>query len=143
MKELRYLLYPSTDSRFCSSGLKCATKRQSILHRGADLFQKDPILLEFALPESGLVIVGNLDGEISDLLTVMRTLGFPPQKHYLFLGSYIDRENRGPYQMEEVFDCNYECGFAELCNQTFRNNKIYGVFSGTFDVMPLAAIVGG
>uniref|UniRef100_A0A914ZEC1 protein-serine/threonine phosphatase n=1 Tax=Parascaris univalens TaxID=6257 RepID=A0A914ZEC1_PARUN len=136
-----------------------------ILHRGADLFQKDPILLEFALPESGLVIVGNLDGEISDLLTVMRTLGFPPQKHYLFLGSYIDRENRGPYQMEvfiylvlmklrwpsyiyllrgcqEVFDCNYECGFAELCNQTFRNNKIYGVFSGTFDVMPLAAIVG-
>uniref|UniRef100_F1KZT3 protein-serine/threonine phosphatase n=1 Tax=Ascaris suum TaxID=6253 RepID=F1KZT3_ASCSU len=136
-----------------------------ILHRGADLFQKDPILLEFALPESGLVIVGNLDGEISDLLTVMRTLGFPPQRHYLFLGGYIDRENRGPYQMEvflylvlmklrwptyiyllrgcqEVFDCNYECGFAELCNQTFRNNKIYALFSGTFDVMPVAAIVG-
>lgn len=61
-----------------------------ILHRGADLFQKDPILLEFALPESGLVIVGNLDGEISDLLTVMRTLGFPPQRHYLFLGKHIN-----------------------------------------------------
>ncbi|VDK60640.1 unnamed protein product [Anisakis simplex] len=134
-----------------------------ILHRAADLFSKDSILLEIPLTSS-LIIVGNLDGQLSDLLIVLRTNGLPPKTDYLFLGGYLDRENQSRYQIEillllllmklrwpshiyllrgcqEIFDCNYECGFIKLCNDTYGNNSTYSLFSETFDVMPIAAII--
>ncbi|VBB27208.1 unnamed protein product [Acanthocheilonema viteae] len=70
-----------------------------ILHYGADLFLKEPILLEFNLTNDGLTVVGNLRGSIHSLLRLFDDFGLPSTRRYLFLGGYI---GRGKQQIEII-----------------------------------------
>ncbi|CAG9532634.1 unnamed protein product [Cercopithifilaria johnstoni] len=140
-----------------------------ILHYGADLFLKGPILIEFNLTNDGLIVVGNLCGSIHSLLRVFDGFGLPPVRRYLFLGGYV---GRGKHQIEiiillilmklrwpedvillrsnhetmEAIDTNdmpstsHQQHFAEVCQSQFPSEpNMYFMFNQMFDVMPIAA----
>ncbi|VDM41784.1 unnamed protein product [Toxocara canis] len=150
-----------------------------ILHRGAELFWNEPMLIEAPFPEHGLVVVGDLHGYIIDLLVTMLDCGSPAQKHYIFLGDYVDR---GSHQIEtflfvllmklrwpnhvymlrgnhETFELNAtqhgkalstfrpnpprKDSFHSQCKRAFGDENIYHIFGRLFDIMPVAAILGG
>lgn len=46
----------------------------------------EPILLEFELPKNGLIVVGDLHGNLYVLLKVFEKYGLPPMTNYIFLG---------------------------------------------------------
>ncbi|VDM50856.1 unnamed protein product [Toxocara canis] len=133
-----------------------------ILHRGAELFWNEPMLIEAPFPENGLVVVSDLHGYIIDLLVTMLDCGSPAQKHYIFLGDYVDR---GSHQIEtflfvllmklrwpnrvymlrgnhETYELNATQQFFAACKRAFGNENIYHVFGRLFDIMPVAAIFG-
>nr|XP_027201353.1 serine/threonine-protein phosphatase PP1-delta-like [Dermatophagoides pteronyssinus] len=56
-------------------------------------FSKDPTLLELSTP---LYIVGDLHGQLADLLEIFREVGWPNKnRKFLFLGDYVDRTQMG------------------------------------------------
>ncbi|VDK40281.1 unnamed protein product [Gongylonema pulchrum] len=59
----------------------------TILHSVQDVYAKEPIMLELELPTNGLIVVGDLHGDINSMLRILLTNGFPPQTNYLFLGN--------------------------------------------------------
>ena len=106
------------------------------------------------------VVVGDLHGNLHDLLRIIRKGGNPEITQYLFLGDYVDR---GQYSIEVVillfaFACQYPRSFFLLRgNHEFRKmNSKYGFRENTiesgysdcyepineaFDYMPIAAII--
>jgi protein phosphatase len=61
-----------------------------------DLFRSEPILLEINPP---CVIIGDLHGQILDLLRIRQRYGDPAPRTYLFLGDLVDR---GEFSIETV-----------------------------------------
>ena len=57
-----------------------------------DIMQKEPILLNI---NTNVTIVGDIHGNIDDLIRIFEKSGYPPETTYLFLGDYIDRGNCG------------------------------------------------
>lgn len=43
-------------------------------------------MLEFDLPKNGLIVIGDLHGDMYSLLKILLKNGFPPRRKYLFLG---------------------------------------------------------
>lgn len=121
-------------------------------------FSKEPSLLDL---EGGLVIVGDLHGNIDDLIRIFERLRYPPATRYLFLGDYVDRGIYGTEVMLLLFalkvkfpDCvylirgNHECaaltsvyGFENEVLQKY-NSDVYDAFIQTFYTLPLCAVVG-
>ncbi|VDN27509.1 unnamed protein product [Gongylonema pulchrum] len=144
-----------------------------ILHYAADLFMEKPILLEFDLPPDGLVVLGDLHGNIYSLLRSFERHGLPPKTNYLLLGDYVDR---GQHQLELILLLilmklrwpnnmimlrgNHECigfmsddyfhvvthgeFFVKVCqNELASTLNMYFLFNQMFDVMPVAAVISG
>ena len=121
-------------------------------------FMKQPMLLELNAP---VKIIGDIHGQLKDLIRHFDQEGYPPASKYLFLGNYVDRgdysvetiallfaykvkypENifllRGNHEDEKI---NSFFGFKNEC--TFKHNvKVYRTFNDSFNCMPVAAIVG-
>uniref|UniRef100_A0A0M3HZH8 Serine/threonine-protein phosphatase n=1 Tax=Ascaris lumbricoides TaxID=6252 RepID=A0A0M3HZH8_ASCLU len=147
-------------SKICEElDIQCVVE---ILHRGAELFWSEPMLIELPFPDDGLVVVGDLHGYMIDLLLTMFECGSPTQRHYIFLGDYVDR---GSHQIEtflfvllmklrwpdrvymlrgnhETFELNANYQFFAACKRAFGNEDMYHVFGRLFDMMPVAAIFG-
>jgi protein phosphatase len=123
------------------------------------LFQSDPILLDVKTP---CVIIGDIHGQILDLLRILRTFRKPGPLHYLFLGDLVDR---GEFSVETLIvafllkslypeyvsvirgnhEFNQLCatsGFLTEITEVFGNTKLYEEAIRTFRHMPLAARVG-
>jgi protein phosphatase len=129
--------------------------------RARDTFRQQESLLEVPVP---VYIVGDLHGNLRDLLRILLFSGPPPANRFLFLGDYVDR---GEYSIEIVtllfaLMCKYpghvfllrgNHEFSRM-NATygFKNeisslypaaaDEIYERINSSFNFLPIAAVVG-
>lgn len=127
--------------------------------RVRELLLSQPMLLEVQPP---LNILGDLHGQLPDLLRWFHIGGFPPAANYLFLGDYVDR---GKYSLQTIallfayklkyptnfflLRGNHECasinriyGFYDDCKR-YHTIKLWKTFGDCFNCLPVAAIVDG
>jgi protein phosphatase len=114
-----------------------------------------------SLQKLDLIVVGDLHGNIDDLLQILGNFGYPPARSYLFLGDYVDRGSNSievllllyslkglfPHQIS-LLRGNHECksvcnkyGFAEECAAFFETKEPYKGFCESFCSMPIAAVI--
>lgn len=117
----------------------------------------EPTLLEISGP---LHVVGDIHGQINDLVHIFKAVGLPPYAKWLFLGDYVDRGKysvevicllfalkiKYPYQIylirgnHETRDMTEIFGFEKECREKL-SHTIWPLFCTTFDALPLAAVI--
>lgn len=130
---------------------------QEIVMKAREIFLSQPMLLELDAP---VLVVGDIHGDLNNLVQVLEQGGHPRLNSYLFLGDYVDR---GKYGLEVIIllFCfkikrpenffllrgNHESlaiskryGFQNECMQK-QSAKIYKLFVATFNCMPIAALI--
>jgi protein phosphatase len=60
------------------------------------IFKSEPVLLEVSSP---CIIVGDLHGQVLDLMRILSTFGLPSRQRYVFLGDLVDR---GEFSLETL-----------------------------------------
>ncbi|KRX18254.1 Serine/threonine-protein phosphatase PP1 [Trichinella nelsoni] len=128
-----------------------------ILNAAIPLLLAEQSLIEFNAP---VVICGDIHGQFEDLLRLYDSVGWPPEKRYLFLGDYVDR---GPQSVEvmslqvllklqypndyfllrgnhEHAVINRSYGFYNECTSRYSVN-LWKRFQNLFACMPLSALV--
>jgi diadenosine tetraphosphatase ApaH/serine/threonine PP2A family protein phosphatase len=118
----------------------------------------EPVLLNLT---GDFITVGDLHGNVDDLLQILGNFGYPPARSYLFLGDYVDRGSnsievllllyslkilfpnhiyllRGNHEFKAI--CN-KYGFSEECETFFETKKTYNRFCKSFCEMPIAAVM--
>lgn len=129
-----------------------------MLENVENIFSKEPMILHLSSP---VCVIGDLHGNLLDLLTILKNFGLPPQNKYIFLGDLIDR---GEFSIEtvvyiyllkirypnEIFIIrgNHEqssvCarfGFKGEVRRKYNTNHVYQSFVSAFDQTPLAALI--
>lgn len=117
----------------------------------------EPMMLKLEFP---ITIVGDIHGNIDDLIRIFERCGYPPDTKYLFLGDYIDR---GQFSIEVMIlllslKCKYpnhinllrgnhetrsvskEYGFCNECVRKY-NQHLFDVFFDLFSVLPITALI--
>lgn len=107
------------------------------------------------------VVVGDIHGNLYDLMRIFHKFGPPPQTQYVFLGDYVDR---GEFSLEVIsllfafktlyplqitlIRGNHECksinehyGFMQQCEEMYKCNRIWRLFNVGFTFLPLVAIL--
>ena len=135
---------------------------KALTDRAKETFKTQETLIDIEPP---VYVIGDLHGNIFDLIRVLVLSGPPPSNRFLFLGDYVDR---GQYSIEIIallfaFMAKYpQHMFLIRGNHEFeRVNSVYGfhqelidIYGGyapelyetvnnCFNYMPLAALVGG
>ena len=121
---------------------------------------KEPVLLEV---EGDVIIVGDLHGQLPDLVRIIQRFGLPPNNRYLFLGDTIDRGNfsvetvsyilsmkilwpgsvyfiRGNHEFESTCEVG---GFLDEIKDLYRSEDVFHVLVDVFKYLPLAAKLNG
>jgi len=137
--------------RFCHNHL-CALCDLATEH-----FANQPTLLRI---EGDFTIVGDIHGNIRDLMRIISHAGDPLNTNYLFLGDYVDRGDfslevislllalvlanpdrvyllRGNHEFAEV---NSQYGFKDQVRREYDEN-IWKKFNEVFEQLPLAAVI--
>ena len=119
--------------------------------------QQEPIMLRI---EGDIVVVGDLHGNIADLLRILHFQTGSNRK-FLFLGDYVDR---GPFSIEvitlllalslkypdeyflirgnhEFEDINGQYGFLQQIMDEYKDEGLWKKFNNAFEYFPIAAIV--
>ena len=122
------------------------------------LFSFEATMMRVASP---CVIVGDIHGQILDLVRILHTFGLPDKQRYVFLGDIVDRGEfsvetlvivfllkvlwpdnvfviRGNHEFQ--FLCS-QCGFMSQMFDCFDDAELYRVVSQAFDQIPLAALI--
>jgi protein phosphatase len=160
--KLGALIHALTRSRICPSCLFEELISVDLLFNLCDsvysLLSVEPLLLRLPAP---ITIVGDIHGNIDDLLRIFEVVGYPPHARYLFLGDYVDRGRfsievltllfalkckfpnhisllRGNHETLTISSCY---GFSQECDQRFLS-LLFTEFNTVFTVLPIAAIVG-
>ncbi|EAY16362.1 Ser/Thr protein phosphatase, putative [Trichomonas vaginalis G3] len=133
------------------------TEIQFILNEVSKIFQEESILLEIP---AKLHVVGDLHGNVNDLVRIFQKVGYPPEQKYLFLGDYIDR---GDYSIEvllilfclkikfpshvymlrgnhEIVSMSSYYGFKDEIESKY-NLKMFHEFHKVFKLLPLACLI--
>ena len=128
-----------------------------IIKSAKKIFKSESSLLKL---HGDFVVVGDIHGNIDDLLRIFEKCGYPPESNYLFLGDYIDRGNNSSEVIILLFCLkilfpnsiylirgNHECetvstmyGFKKECIKVF-DNKIYSKFIRCFMYLSYAAVI--
>lgn len=121
------------------------------------LFKMQPSLLNL---KPGIVVIGDLHGNLFNLLHVFSQHGLPPEQNYLFLGNIV---NFGEFSLETIslilaFFCAYPNNVSILrgdsemypiqsinslhdeIKNVYQSNDLFQAFQTTFSFMPLAAM---
>jgi protein phosphatase len=136
--------------------IDCQVIRQLI--RCATLgFLASPAILRLS---GAFVVVGDIHGNLDDLLRIFERHGYPPDQRYLFLGDFIDRGNHSLEVLLLVYALfvkypshvhvirgNHETrvsakshGFSEICLLNL-SKKAFRLFLKSFAQMPIAAVL--
>lgn len=128
-----------------------------ILNKISPILLADPTLLELDGP---IGIVGDIHGQLEDLLRAFSVHGLPPNSKYLFMGDYVDRGSKSLevicllYALKIQYPKNVfllrgnhetasqseSGGFMAEC-LVKANKQVWEKFCDTFNCLPLAAIV--
>ncbi|OHT14975.1 Ser/Thr protein phosphatase [Tritrichomonas foetus] len=129
-----------------------------LLDEAVSIFTQQPNLIRL---DGNIYIVGDIHGNIRDLIRIIATAKPPPYSRFLFLGDYVDR---GEYSLEAIclllslFVCypdhvtllrgNHEIdsfnsiyGFKEQINALYGSSLLWERFNTVFRFMPISAIV--
>ena len=110
-----------------------------------------------------VIIVGDIHGNLDDLLRIFAFNGLPPDQSYLFLGDYVDHGEysvdcvlllfslqilypqhvillRGNHELKEV---NRNHGFYNEIMELYNDEALYDLFNASFDYLGLCAILRG
>ena len=137
--------------RFEGSDLK------NLCRMAEEMFKSEETLLDLS---GDFVIVGDIHGNIRDLLRILAYTGNPFNEKYLFLGDYVDR---GEFSLEvitllfalklalpssiflirgnhEFMHTNAKYGFKQQVLAEY-DEELYNLFNEAFSYMPLAAFI--
>lgn len=129
-----------------------------LLHNALDIFKSEPIIIHTVAPYA---IVGDLHGQILDLLRIIQAQGPPPQTRYIFLGDLVDRGQfstetvtlvfimkvlwpesvilvRGNHEFDELCSIG---GFHKELTSLYNSEDLNRLFSSTFACLPIACII--
>lgn len=129
----------------------------SLISKSKKQFEKEPTILRLDAP---VWIVGDLHGNIDDLIRIFDRCGYPPSSKYLFLGDYVDRGTasievlsllislkckfpdnifllRGNHETNLV---SHVRGFLAECEKKYTK-QLYTEFMNLFNTFPIAAVV--
>ncbi|CDO93308.1 unnamed protein product [Kluyveromyces dobzhanskii CBS 2104] len=130
---------------------------QLVCTMAREIFLNQPSLLKLQAP---IKVVGDVHGQFTDLLRILRLSGVPPETNYLFLGDYVDR---GKQSLETILLLlcykvkypdnffmlrgNHESanvtkmyGFYDECKRRL-STKSWKMFVDVFNTLPFAAII--
>lgn len=122
------------------------------------LFITEPTLLQIQSPIS---VVGDLHGNLFDLVRIQRVIGPFAQTKYLFLGDIIDR---GEFSFETIFliftlkilyplnvfiirgnhetkNLSTQYGFRQNILDLYQSDSLYSKFVDVFSFLPIAAVI--
>eukprot|EP01061_Rhynchopus_euleeides_P026494 TRINITY_DN43264_c0_g1_i1.p1 TRINITY_DN43264_c0_g1~~TRINITY_DN43264_c0_g1_i1.p1 ORF type:complete len:305 (+),score=113.36 TRINITY_DN43264_c0_g1_i1:116-1030(+) len=123
-----------------------------------DVFDREGNVHQVPAP---VTVVGDIHGQMHDLLEMLRIGGYPPDTNYIFLGDFVDR---GYYSVETItllllyklkhparvtlLRGNHESrqitqvyGFYDECLRKYGSAQVWTEFTETFDHMPLTAVI--
>lgn len=129
-----------------------------LLEQTEELLSKEPILVRV---DAGIQVVGDLHGNVDDLLRIFDMKGYPPQTNYMFLGDYVDRGHsaleivvllfalklkypehihmiRGNHETEQISE--YYGFYAEVDRK--YDGSLFYHFHTVFKQLPLASVIG-
>lgn len=130
----------------------------SLIERARDHFANQPVLARVSGPA---VIVGDLHGNIIDLIRILQLPDSFDNTKFIFLGDYVDRgqfsievmtllmaltitypENfillRGNHEFAQV-NANY--GFKDEIMQIYQSENLWNAFNQAFAQIPLACVI--
>lgn len=122
------------------------------------LFQKYPTVLDL---HGDYVIVGDVHGNLHDMIRIFAHYGYPPERKYIFLGDYVDR---GEYSVEVIFilfalcikypthiyllrgnheftRVNRRYGLYDEIKTKYNDEELFILLNEAFAYMPIAAIL--
>lgn len=137
----------------------CETTLAMVISSVCEVFKSEDSLLKLS---GDFVVVGDIHGNLDDLLRIFEKHGYPPISRYLFLGDFIDRGSSSLeviialYLLKLMFPQsvyllrgNHECesissvyGFKEECLKK-STPFIYRSFISSFMFLPFAATING
>ncbi|OHT12397.1 Serine/threonine-protein phosphatase PP1-alpha [Tritrichomonas foetus] len=129
-----------------------------LCHSSIEALKMQKPLLELTAP---IYVIGDIHGNIFDLIRIFIIANPPPTSRFLFLGDYVDR---GQFSIEVVtllltlqivypehiylirgnheFECvNSFYGFKDECSKHYSSKSLYDEFNTVFSYLPLAAII--
>ena len=106
-------------------------------------------------------VIGDLHGNIHDLIRILHKCGLPPNVTYVFLGDFVDR---GEYSIEvvtlvfllfinfpenvyiirgnhEFRDINSTYGFKENVESVYNSDSVWEAFNSVFDYLALGVLI--
>jgi protein phosphatase len=130
----------------------------SVCDGAKKLFERMDVVMDLRAP---FYVVGDIHGNIFDLLRILIHASPPPRSRFLFLGDYVDR---GEYSIEvvtllfslvvsfpdhvfvirgnhEFENMNSTYGFSSEVTTQYPTKRLYEVFNDVFQWMPLVAIL--
>jgi len=139
-----------------------ADKLNSLLEKTQKELKKSPNVVDIELKgDVTLMIVGDLHGQVADLLHILKTHDLPTKnKWFLFNGDFVDRGrfaveitiilftlkllypeyvflNRGNHEADDI---NARDGFQDECSGKY-NREMYQQYNETFATLPLVHII--
>ena len=131
---------------------------EDLLKQAREVLMEESNVVQVPSP---VTIVGDIHGQFYDMMEMFKVTGQPPHANLLFLGDYVDRGNdsiecfcyilalkvryrkritilRGNH---ESCDINKIYGFYDECFKKYNNERVWKLFTGVFQCLPLSAIV--